>query len=306
MQVNSPDAAQHSGPGIFSVTAQSGASVAFSISGPGTVVDGNNADFTVTMTGSISAPYTIWYSTYAGTASAANGDYANTYVDQPLTFTPGGPTTQQIVIPTNVTSNAHPDTFSVGLQNTQNGGAFTSAAAAIVANSGAPSFSISNAGTVTEGNSADFNVAMSGSISAPYTIWYSTYAGTASAANGDYPNAYVDHPLTFIPGGSTTQQIVIPTNVTANAHPDSFSVGLQSTQDGNAFASGTATIIAATTAPPAPTTAPATSSLPTAILATDAQPVYNTLITIVVKPEFLPFHKHEHYDARVGNDIAGL
>ena len=42
----------------------------FSISGPGNVIEGNFAVFTVNMTGSISSPFTIWFSTTPGTASA--------------------------------------------------------------------------------------------------------------------------------------------------------------------------------------------------------------------------------------------
>ena len=259
----------------FTVTA---GAPTFTISGPGTVTEGNKAVFTVTMNGSISSPDTIWYSTFAGTASAADGDYPGTFVDQPLTFTPGGSTTQQISIPTSVTQNTHPDTFSVGLQNSEDGGAFTTAAATIVSNSGSPSFSISNAGDVTEGNDAVFTITMSGSISAPYTIWYSTFKGTASAADGDYPGTYVDQPLTFTPGGSNTQQIEIPTFVTQNAHPDTFSVGLQNTQTGGAFATGTATIVAATSAPPTPTTGPTGSQFPAALLSSQGSTFYNPLL----------------------------
>ena len=111
----------------------------FSISGPGNVTAGNNAVFTVTMTGSISSNYTIWYSTLSGTASAADGDYSSSYVNLPLTFTPGGSTTQQIVIPTLTSSGSSTEaaeTFSVGLQSTQTGNAFTSASATIQPNGG--------------------------------------------------------------------------------------------------------------------------------------------------------------------------
>src|SRR5258708_39487565 len=114
----------------------------FSISGPGNVTAGNNAVFTVTMTGSISSSDTIWYSTLSGTASAADGDYSGTFVNQPLTFTPGGSTTQQIVIPTLTNSGSSTEsaeTFSVGLQSTQTGNAFTSATATIQPNIVAPS-----------------------------------------------------------------------------------------------------------------------------------------------------------------------
>ena len=250
----------------------------FSISNAGVVAEGNNAVFTVTMNGTISAPYTIWYSTFASTASAKNGDYPNTLVDQPLTFTPGGSNTQQITIPTFVTQNAHPDAFSVGLQKTQFGEAFTTGSGTIVSNTGGPTFSISDAGNVTEGNNAVFTVTMSGSINTPYTIWYSTFAGTASVAHGDYPGTFVDQSLTFTPGGSNTQQITIPTFVTQNSHPDSFSVGLQSSQHGGAFTSGVATIVAPANTPPAPTVAPLTSQFPTSLLTDQGSAFYRPLL----------------------------
>src|SRR5258706_307069 len=94
---------------------------------------------------------------------------------------------------------------------------------------------------------------MSGSSSIPITIWYSTLSGTASAAAGDYPNTFVNQPLTFNPGGATTQHILVPTLIESGNPPETaetFSVGLQATQTGNAFATGTATILANGSAAP--------------------------------------------------------
>ena len=70
---------------------------------------------------------------------------------------------------------------------------------------GAPTFTISNAGTVTEGGNAEFKVKMSGTITSNVTIWYSTYKGTASSTAGDYSDKFVNVPLTFTPNGSTTK-----------------------------------------------------------------------------------------------------
>ncbi|HZZ37155.1 MAG TPA: Calx-beta domain-containing protein, partial [Caulobacteraceae bacterium] len=222
----------------------------FSISGPGTVSEGANALFTVTMTGAISAPTTVWYSTIDGTATAAAGDFSAVN-SQAVTFNPGGPTTQQISIPIlveagNPAENA--ENFSVGLQASQGGAVFTSSSATIAANgsTAGPTFSISNAGTVSEGGAAVFTVTMSGSISAPTTVWYSTVNGTATAAAGDF-NAVSSQALTFNPGGPTSQQISVPILVEPNnpaESAESFSVGLQATQGGAVFTSGSATIAA--------------------------------------------------------------
>lgn len=43
----------------------------FSIGGPGNVTEGSNAMYTVIMTGSISAPVSVWHSTITGTASVS-------------------------------------------------------------------------------------------------------------------------------------------------------------------------------------------------------------------------------------------
>jgi hypothetical protein len=61
----------------------------FSISGPGNVAEDSNAVFTVTMTGSISAPVSAWYSTLSGSASAGAGDYSR-LVCEPATDVQSG------------------------------------------------------------------------------------------------------------------------------------------------------------------------------------------------------------------------
>src|SRR5260221_3311388 len=71
---------------------------------------------------------------------------------------------------------------------------------------------------------------MTGSISAPTTICYSTLSGTASAAAGDF-TAVTNHALTFNPGGPTTQQISIPILIEPGnpvETAETFSVGLRS------------------------------------------------------------------------------
>lgn len=232
----------------------------FSVGNAGTVTEGGNAVFTVTMTGTITAPATVWYSTFAGTASAAEGDYSGAYVNQPLVFQPGGGNTKTISIPILIEPNNPPEaaeTFSVGLQGTETGSAFATGTATIAANgsSSTPTFSIGNAGTVTEGSNAVFLVTLAGAITAPVTIWYSTFSGSASAAAGDYSGTFVNHPLTFTPGGANTRTISIPTLVENPNPPENaemFSVGLQNTETGAAFAIGSATIAAngSTTPPP--------------------------------------------------------
>src|SRR5436305_1745254 len=157
----------------------------FTISNAGNVVEGNNAVFTVTRNGSISSNVTIYYSTTPGSASASDGDYQNIYVNQPLTFTPSGSATQQILIPTLVEAGNPPEpdqTFNVVLMNTPSGSIQSTGTATILANgsSSTPaSFTISNAGNVVEGNNAVFTVTRNGSISSNATIYYTTLVGSA-------------------------------------------------------------------------------------------------------------------------------
>ena len=147
----------------------------FAISNAGDVTAGDQAVFSVTMTGNITAPVTIWYSTIPGTASAADGDYAGTYVNQPLTFTPGRPTTQQIDIPTLThpgSAMESPETFSVGLRTSETGSAFTTAGATIEPNNPSPPAVVDSittsptTGTLGVGSVVTFTL----NLSAPVTV----------------------------------------------------------------------------------------------------------------------------------------
>ena len=111
----------------------------------------------------------------------------------------------------------------------------------------APTFTISNAGNVVEGNNAVFTVTRNGGISSNVTIYYSTTPGSASASDGDYPFNFVDIPLTFTPSGSATQQISIPTLVEPGnpSEPNqNFNVVLMNSPSGSTVSTGTATILA--------------------------------------------------------------
>ena len=93
-----------------------------------------------------------------------------------------------------------------------------------------PTFTISNAGNVTEGNKPVFTVNMSGSISAPVTIWDFDTRGHRVGGSRGLLRHVRQLPLTFNPGGATSQQIVIPTLVEPGNPVESaetFSVGLQ-------------------------------------------------------------------------------
>ncbi len=71
----------------------------FSIKGPNSVDEGQTATFTVSVNGAVTSPTTIYFSTLAGTASTGAGDYAG-FSDRAITFSPGGPTSQTVTVPT--------------------------------------------------------------------------------------------------------------------------------------------------------------------------------------------------------------
>ena len=159
-----------------------------SISGGGTVREGGDATFTVTLSGpSLAAAVVVDYATATGTASA--NDFAATSgtltfaansTDLIRTFTvtttdddlAEGSETFTATLSAN-TSTPLPTGFSLG----------TATATATIAASDAATVSISGGGTVNEGDDATFTVTLSGSPGAAVMVDYATAAGTATAGN---------------------------------------------------------------------------------------------------------------------------
>jgi len=231
----------------FTIQDNDTAPTSYSIS-PGSITVNEGAGtvtFTVNRSGGLPAE-SIFASTVHGAANGFatnNGDYAG-LLNQTVAFATGQVTATVTVSIANDAVVESNETFGLIAQRNASDPITTFLASAtftIQDNDVAqPTFSISNAGSVTEGNNAVFTVTMNGSISSPLTIWYSTLAGTASAGAGDYPATFVDQPLTFNPGGPTSQQVSIPILVEPGNPPEgneTFGVGLQSTQNGSPFAS---------------------------------------------------------------------
>lgn len=138
-----------------------------------------NLVFTVTIGGTpLTSPASVDYFTNnAGTASPP-GDYADT--SGTLTFVPGGPTTQQIVVPVVGDTVREPDeTVPVTMTNAVN--ATVSQAihvGTIVNDDPVPSITIAD-GFAQEGGPMGFTVTLSNRSSQTITVDYTTFAGSA-------------------------------------------------------------------------------------------------------------------------------
>ena len=71
-------------------------------------------------------------------------------------------------------------------------------------------FSIKGPNSIDEGQTATFTVSVNGAVTSPTTIYFSTLAGTASTGAGDYAG-FSDRTITFLPDGSTSQTVTVPT-----------------------------------------------------------------------------------------------
>ena len=193
-------------------TITAGGSATVSISGGGAVTEGDEATFTVTLSGSPGADLVVDYATAAGTAGAS--DFMAT--NDTLTFPADTLTlTQTFTVPTTADAQVEGDeTFTATLS--ANGSSplpagftlGTTTATATITAGGSATVSISGGGAVTEGDEATFTVTLSGSPGADLVVDYATAAGTAGASDFMATN----DTLTF-PADTTTltQTFTVPT-----------------------------------------------------------------------------------------------
>ena len=249
--------------GTATATATIGAagSATVSISGGGNVNEGDDATFTVTLSGSPGAAVVVDYATAAGTATAGSDFTATTGT---LTFAANTTDlTQTFTVPVltdsfvegdesftaNLSANAStplPTGFSLG----------TATATATIGAAGSATVSISGGGNVNEGDDATFTVTLSGSPGAAVVVDYATAAGTATAGSDFKATAGT---LTFAANTTDlTQTFTVPVlddaqvegsesftaNLSANASsplPTGFSLGT-ATATATITAAGTATV----------------------------------------------------------------
>ncbi len=244
--------------GTATATATIGAAgtATVSIAGPtGNVNEGDDATFTVTLSGSPGAAVVVDYATAAGTA-AAGSDFTTT--SGTLTFAANTTTlTQTFDVPVlddpqvegsesftaTLSASSLPTGFTLGT---------TSAQAAITA-AGTATVSISGGGNVNEGDDATFTVTLSGSPGAAVVVDYATAAGTATAGS-DFTTT--SGTLTFAANTTTlTQTFDVPVlddpqvegsesftaTLSASSLPTGFTLGTTSAQAA-ITAAGTATV----------------------------------------------------------------
>ena len=209
-----------------------------------TVVEGNDATFTVAVAGGTStAPVAVTY-TVGGTATADTD-----YTAPSGTLTLGAADASGTITIATLTDSVVDDgeTLEVTLS-----GASTSAgevtadptpAQTTISDTGTVTVSVTSGGAVSEGSSATFTVALSGAVSSPVEVGWSTSDGTATAGS-DY-TAVTSGPLTFAADSSMAQTLTVATLQDDLVEgPETFTVALtgSSLPDGVSLGTSTSTM----------------------------------------------------------------
>ncbi|MEO2014254.1 MAG: Calx-beta domain-containing protein [Fuerstiella sp.] len=189
---------------------------ALSIEDAAAVTEGGNATFIVTMDRAASTPVTVTYSTTDsdGPTGAINGEDLIAQTDQVLTFAVGETQKTITVVTIDDTVIENAEEFGVTLSNATGAEISTPSATGTINDndSGPPTFSIADAPTITEGNSAVFTVTLSPPSSGTVTVNYSTQddTGPADARDGIDFNGQTNQTLTFA-AGETVKTITVST-----------------------------------------------------------------------------------------------
>ncbi|MFA5970638.1 MAG: Calx-beta domain-containing protein [Sphingomonas sp.] len=230
----------------------------FSIGNAGPVTEGGAATFTVTKSGTTVQTYAVNFATADGGA-VAGSDY--NAVSGMLTFAPGDTAKTITISAVDDAVNEPTETFSVSLSGSSGGATIGNATgtATINDNDAAPSFSIGNAGPVTEGSALVFMVTKSGGTSQTYAVNFAT-ANDSAAAGSDY-NA-TSGTLTFAPGDTAKTITVSTIDDSAYEPRETLTASLSSPTGGATVGTitGTGTIDDNDVAPPMPITRPDTIS----------------------------------------------
>ena len=199
---------------------------AVSVAAGDPVTEGGDATFTVSLSGAVSAPVTVNWSTSDGTATV-DSDYAAG--SGTVTFRTGSTTPRTLTVATvddalvesdetftvTLTASSFPAGVSLGMDSAAIGTIEDNDTAAVSVVAGDP---------VTEGGDATFTVSLSGAVSAPVTVNWSTSDGTATVGS-DY--AAGSGTVTFRTGTTTPQTLTVATVDDALAEADeTFTVAL--------------------------------------------------------------------------------
>ncbi len=194
------------------------------------LVEGNTgaktAAFTVTLSTPRDQAVTVDYATSDGTAKVADNDYTplSTTI---ITFTPGQTTKSLTVQIAGDTLNEDDETFFVNLTNASVTVTANQGSGTILNDDAAPTLSISNATSISEGNSsttdAVFQVTLSAASGKTITVNYATADGTATTP-ADYQTA--TGTITFAPGEATKPLTIKVVGDTLNEDDETFFVNL--------------------------------------------------------------------------------
>lgn len=201
--------------------------------------EGSTAGFTVTRNGSTAGAYSVNFTTANNTATAGS-DYTST--SGTLSFA-AGETTKPVNV--SVLTDAvveGSETFFVNLSGAT-GNAQISDSQGVGTILPPPSFSVSDAGPVEEGNQLTFYITKSGATTASFSVNFATANGTASSPS-DY--GALNGTATFAPGETTKQySTVLPYGSNSEPFEEVFYLNLSSPTGGATIADpqGVGTII---------------------------------------------------------------
>ncbi|SDX36077.1 Calx-beta domain-containing protein, partial [Lutibacter oricola] len=190
-----------------------------------TVVEGNNAVFTVTLTGNVQGGFSINYATNDGTATTFDSDYtvsANT-----LTFTGTDAESYTITVLTNDDDYLEVvENFMLNLSGISNVlVSYDNQAIATLNDNDSASLSVSDV-IVDEGNNAVFTVVLNGNVQGGVSVDYST-ANNSALSSSDYVST--SGTLNFTGTTPESFTITIPTSEDLIAEPlESFELNFES------------------------------------------------------------------------------
>ncbi|WP_431585909.1 Calx-beta domain-containing protein [Sphingomonas sp.] len=217
---------------------------AISIADAPTVTEGSDLVFTVTRSGPITAAVSASWTTVAGTA-AAGSDF--TAVSGTVSFAIGEVSKTIRVTTINDTMVESAEAMTVTLSAPTGGATLGTATATGTINDNdvagpPPSFAVSNAAGVAEGNPMIFTVTKTGTTTSSYSVNYRTSNGTATTGI-DFTDT--SGTLTFAPN-ETSRTVSVPTiDDTAVESPESIWLTLLSPSGGATIttANGTGNIL---------------------------------------------------------------
>jgi hypothetical protein len=210
-------------------------SVRVSISDAPQVTEGDGgsvyAQFTVSLSEATSQTVTVTYQTVSLSA-LAGADY--TAVSGMLTFTPGAPTSQTILVPVKGDlTDEYDEAFEVRLTGAVNASINDGQSRGFIIDNDPPPTILIDDASITEGNSGSktlvFRVRLSAASEKPVSVFYATTNGTAKTGNNDYVAA--SGLITFDQGQTEATISVVIKGDRSKENDETFFVNLSNALD---------------------------------------------------------------------------